>query len=201
MKNRDTEMPNILPNGRGSFSKSGAAPEPGGTRYVNMAAGTYTTVYESLTTNTGGWFSWVAVRGNGVFNRVKVPHEVIFGGGKIGVGDSLLIGGIKMTGEAPEATMAWRFGASGNNRYHAGKPLNPHPFSPRPPRLARNVGTVSRVHPTGKFAEILEDRSGQRYFAHQSQFENAARMLPGFRVSFTAAKTERGLAALDIKPN
>lgn len=194
-------MPNILPSGRGSFSKAGAAPEPGGTRYCNMATGNHTTVYESLATNAGGRFIQVAVRGNQVLNRICVPHEVIFGGEKIAVGDSLLVGGIKMTGENPEATMAWPFRANGSNGHHAGKPVNPRPLPARPPRLARHVGTVSRIHPSGKFGEILEDRTGYRFFAHQSQFENGARMMAGFRVSFTAAKTERGAAALDIKPN
>lgn len=195
------QMPNILPSGRGSFSKEGAAPEPGGTRYGNLGTGYHTTVYEGLAINSGGRFIRVAVRGNQMLNRVCVPHNVIYGGEKIAVGDSLLIGGIKMTGEEPEATMAWPFRSNGSNGHNAVKPTNPRPLPPRPPRLARHVGTVSRVHPSGKFAEILEDRSGHRYFAHASQFENGARMMAGFRVSFTAAKTERGPAALDIKPN
>lgn len=194
------QMPNTLPNGKGILSKAGAAPEPGGTRYCNMQTGQHTTVYESLSTNTGGRFVQVAVRGNQVLNRIRVPHEVIFGGEKIAVGDSLLVGGIKMTGDAPEATMAWPFRGNGSNGHHAGKPANPRPLPLRPPRLARHVGTVSRVHPSGKFAEILEDRTGHRYFAHESQFDRA-RMTAGFRVNFTAAKTERGPAALDIKPN
>ena len=193
------QMPNNLPNGRGSFNKAGAAPEPGGTRYCNMATGNHTTVYESLAINTGGQFILVAVRGNQVLNRIRVPHQVVFGGERIAVGDSLLVGGIKMTGDAPEATMAWPFRAStGGNGQHAG---NPRPLPPPPPRLVRHVGTVSRIHLSGKFGEILEDRTGHRYFAHQSQFENGARMTAGFRVSFTSAKTERGPAALDIKPN
>lgn len=188
-------MPNTLPNGKGILSKAGAAPEPGGTRYCNMATGNHTTVYEGMATNSGGKFIWVAVRDNQVLNRVFVPHQVVFGGERIAIGDTLLVGGIKMTDRSPEATMAWPFRPNGSNGYHAGKPVNP-----RPPRLARHVGTVSRVHPSGKFAEILENRSGHRYFAHQSQFEKGARMTAGFRVSFTAAKTERGPAALDIKP-
>jgi cold shock CspA family protein len=195
------QMPNILPSGRGSFSKEGAAPEPGGTRYGNLGSGYHTTVYEGLAINTGGRFIRVAVRGNQMLNRVCVPHDVVFGGEKIAVGDSLLVGGIKMTGQEPEATMAWPFRANGSNGHQAGKPINPRPLPPRPPRLARHVGTVSRIHPSGKFGEILEDRTGHRFFAHQSQFENGARMMAGFRVSFTAAKTERGAAALDIKPN
>jgi cold shock CspA family protein len=46
----------------------------------------------------------------------------------------------------------------------------------------------------------LEDRTGHRYFAHLSQFESGARMITGFRITFAAAKTERGPAALNIKP-
>lgn len=195
------QMPNILPSGRGSFSKEGAAPEPGGTRYGNLGSGYHTTVYEGLAINTGGRFIRVAVRGNQMLNRVCVPHDVVFGGEKIAVGDSLLVGGIKMTGQEPEATMAWPFRANGSNGHHAAKPFNPRPLPPRPPRLARHVGTVSRIHPSGKFGEILEDRTGHRFFAHQSQFENGARMTAGFRVSFTPARTDRGAAALDIKPN
>jgi len=141
-------MPITLPSGRGSFSKAGAAPEPGGTRYCNMATGNHTTVYESLAINSGGQFILVAVRGNQVLNRIRVPHDVVFGGERIAVGDSLLVGGIRMTGANPEATMAWPFRANGSNGHHAGKPTNPLPLPPRPTRLARHCGTVSRIHPS-----------------------------------------------------
>jgi hypothetical protein len=193
-------MPNILPSGQGSFAIEGPSPEPGGTRYGNLGTGYHTTVYEGLAINTGGRFIRVAVRGNQMLNRVCVPHNVIYGGEKISVGDSLLIGGIKMTGEEPEATMAWPFRANGSNGHHAGKPANPRPLLPRPPRLTRHFGTVSRVHSSGNFAEILEDRTGRRLFAHASNF-NGAQMAAGYRCSFTPAVTPRGPAALDIKPN
>lgn len=165
---------------------------------MDMASGKPTTVFEGLSINTGPQFTLIAVKGNQALNRVRVEHQAIYGGERVAVGDSLLVGGITMTEQGPVATLAWPFRANGSNGHHAGKPVNPRPL---PPRLARHVGTVSRIHPSGKFGEILEDRTGHRFFAHQSQFENGARMMAGFRVSFTAAKTERGPAALDIKPN
>jgi len=55
-KKMKDQMPNILPSGRGSFSKEGTAPEPGGTRYRNLGMGYHTMVYEGLAIKTGGRF-------------------------------------------------------------------------------------------------------------------------------------------------
>lgn len=191
-------MPNALPNGKGILSKAGAAPEPGGTRYFDMATGNHTTVFEALVITTGARFSMVAVKGNQVLNKVRVDHDVVFGGERIAVGDTLLAGAIKMAEAGAVATKAWPL-RTPDSRDGQHRGAQRPPFAP-PPRPLRGMGTVSRVHPSGRFCEILEDRSGHRYFAHQSQFEQGARMTTGFRVTFTAAKTERGPAALDIKP-
>lgn len=191
-------MPNTLPNGRGSLNKAGDSSEPGGARYMDIASGKTTTVFEGLIINTGPRFSLVAVKGNQVLNRVRVEHTAVFGGEKVTVGDSLLIGTITMVETGPVATKAWPFRASETRNGSSGG--NQRPPAPIPPRPARHIGTVSRVHPSGKYAEVLEDRTGHRYFAHLSQFEGGARMMAGFRITFTPAKTERGPAALDIKP-
>ena len=189
-------LPNALPNGHGILNKAGAAPEPGGTRYFDMATGNHTTVFEALVITTGARFSMVAVKGNQVLNKVRVDHDVVFGG-RVPVGETLLAGAIKMVETGAVATKAWAFRApTGDNGHLVG---NRRPLPPRPPRPARHVGSVSRVHPRG-FAEVLEDRTGRRYFAHMSNFGGGARMTAGFRCSFTPAETARGWVALDIKP-
>jgi len=192
-----TTCPNTLPNNQAGLQKAGPAADPGGTRYIDMVNARSTTVYDSLVINTGAKFMIVAVKGNQALNRVRVEHQAIYGGEHVALGDSLLVGGIKMTDQGAVATLAWPFRASnGGNGHHS---VNPRPLPPPPPRLARRVGTVCRIHPSGKFGEILEDRTGQRYFAHQCQFDSGTRMNAGFRVSFIATAMERGPAALDIK--
>jgi cold shock CspA family protein len=166
---------------------------------MDMASGKPTTVFEGLSINTGPRFFLIAVKGNQVLNRVRVAHQAIYGGERVAVGESLLVGGITMTPEGAVATLAWPFHApNGGNGHHAG---NPHPLPQRRPLPTRHVGTVSRIHPSGKFGEILEDRTGHRLFAHVSQFANSAQMTAGYRVNYVAAATTRGPAALDIKPN
>ncbi len=192
-------MPNSLPNGKGIFNKAGAAPDPGGTRYFDMATGNHTTVFESLVITTGARFNMVAVKGNQVLNKLRVDHDAVFGGERVAVGDSMLVGAIKMAETGPVATKAWSLRAPDSRNGQQGATRRPT-FAPPPPRPVRHVGTVTRVHPSGKFAEVLEDGTGHRFFAHHTAFANSARMMTGFRVTFTAAKTERGPAALDIKP-
>jgi hypothetical protein len=195
----NNSMPNALPNGKGILSKAGAAPEPGGTRYFDMAAGNSTTVFEALVITTGARFNMVAVKGNQVLNRLRVDHDAVFGGERVAVGDSMLVGAIMMAETGPVATKAWSFRAPDSRNGQQRATRRPT-FAPPPPRPVRHVGTVTRVHPSGKFAEVLEDGTGHRFFAHHTAFVNLARMMTGFRVSFTAAKTERGPAAMDIKP-
>lgn len=197
MKNK---MPNTLPNGQGSLNKAGDSSEPGGARYMDIASGKATTVFEGLIINTGPRFSLVAVKGNQVLNRVRVEHTAVFGGEKVTVGDSLLIGTITIMETGPVATKAWPFRASGPHHHNGNIGGNHRPPATPPPRSASHIGTVSRVHPSGKFAEVLEDRTGHRYFAHMAQFKGGARMTAGFRITFSPAKTERGPVALDIKP-
>lgn len=194
-----TSLPNALPNGKGIFSKAGAAPEPGGTRYLDMVTGNHTTVFEALVITTGARFSMVAVKGNQVLNKVRVDHDVMFGGEQVAVGDTLLAGAIKMAETGAVATKAWPFRAPDSRNGQQEATYRPT-FAPPPPRPVRHVGTVTRVHPSGKFAEVLEDGTGHRFFAHHTAFVNSAKMMTGFRVTFAPAKTERGPAALDIKP-
>jgi hypothetical protein len=199
-KQMKDSMPNALPNGKGILSKAGAAPEPGGTRYLDMATGNHTTLFEALVITTGARFSMVAVKGNQVLNKVRVDHDAVFGGERVAVGDTLLAGAITMAEPGPLATRAWPFRVPEFRNGQQGAPQRPA-FVPPPPRPVRHVGTVTRVHPSGKFAEVLEDGTGHRFFAHHTTFVNSAKMMTGFRVCFTPAKTERGLAALDIRPH
>lgn len=187
-------MPNSLPSGSGLLVKSGPARESGGTLYSNLADGKSIPVFPAVVSATGSRdFCLTTVLGNAALPKVVVPHRSFVITHTPVNGEVVFIGGLIFgEGPLPRANIAWpasNGNASGGN--HANR-LPPYPL--------RGVGTVSRVHPSGRFCEILEDRSGHRYFAHQSQFQQGARMTAGFRVTFTGAKTERGPAALEIKP-
>lgn len=187
-------MPSVLPTRNGVLQKAGAAPEPGGTRFLNLTNATSTTVFEAIVISTGAYYSIVAVRGNQVLNRVRLDHTVVYGGEKAAVGDGVLVSGIKMDENGPVATTAWPIATSST---HNGNDSHQRQSLP-PPRPARHIGVVCRVHASGGFGEVLEEGTGARFFAHGSQFQGGARLAEGCRVAFTPAKTPRGAAALAI---
>lgn len=192
-------MPKTLPKGRGILSKAGQAPEPGGTRYFDLAAGTQTTVFETLVIRTGPQFSVLAVKGNQVLNRVRLDHGALFGGERIAIGDTILAGALRMTETGAIATMGWPFRAGDSRNGQHGGTTRPPWLAPARP--ARCVGTCVRVHSSGRFSQLLEDRTARLVFAHASAYGPRARMVVGSRVNYTAASTPRGPAALDIRPH
>jgi hypothetical protein len=112
---------------------------------MDMASGKTTTVFEGLVINTGSRFNLVAVKGNQVLNRVRVEHNAVFGGEKVTVGDSLLIGTITMVESGPVATKAWPFrsSAAGNGGFGAKQ----RPPAPVPPgRLPTPVPFRGSIH-------------------------------------------------------
>jgi hypothetical protein len=205
------EMPNSLPSGSGLLMKSGPARESGGTLYSNLADGKSIPVFSAVVSTTGSRdFCLVTVLGNAALPKVVVPHHSFAITHTPINGEVVYIGNLAFgEGPLPRANIAWagsngRAAAIGsgpsafsgaNARLRSGcRPPSP-PSPPTPP--VRHRGTVSRIHSSGRFSEIIEDGTGLRYFAHATAFRTA-RMVSGARVTFKECSTPKGLAATDI---
>lgn len=188
--------------------KSGPARESGGTLYSNLADGKAIPVFPAVVSATGSRdFCLVTVLGNPVLSKVMVPHRSFVISHTPLNGEVVFIGNLTFgEGPLPRANIAWasasghattlgrdpRVCSSADARLNSGC----RPASPSIPSV-RHRGTISRVHPSGRFSEIIEDGTGRPYFAHRTAFRTAP-MVSGARVTFRECPNPRGPAATDV---
>ena len=133
--------------------------------------------------NSGGLYAVASVEGNPRLNPVRIDLGAVVGGLKISAGDTLLISEIHQQGASVSAALALMLAP-------AAKP------SPAvvPGRI---TGTV--IFTRGTWGKISSDADGSEIFAHKVQWRPTVPMQVGQRCSFVKAKTDRGVAAFDIR--
>ena len=121
--------------------------------------------------------------------RVRVEHTAIANHIMPAVGDALLIADVEYKGAVPVGGVAWNLGRA---QHATARPAAPVPQS------GRDKGTVIFVHQAG-WCKASCDSNGQEVFIHPIQWRPTSPIRVGLRVSFVAARTERGVAGYDVK--
>jgi cold shock CspA family protein len=61
-------------------------------------------------------------------------------------------------------------------------------------------GSVRRFDPVRRFGTIRGLEDGFEYFVHVNELIDVLHLVPGQRVTFTPTWTEKGLAAVGVRP-
>jgi len=199
------KLPKSLPFQGGIINNAGAGRAAGSTNFHNHVTGQSLDLFEAQVAQVGPLFALAEVADNKALGKVRVDHSLLNGSGPAQLGDSLIIGPLQFLPAGPRAVCAWPTRTSSPVRplvrpfhYRSGPAVQPaRQYSNPAPR--RNRGTVTRVAPTGAFGQITDEHNGDQFFVHHSQLQGGAILRIGARVSFTSAKTPRGLSALEVQ--
>lgn len=173
-------------NGRMLVS-AGVGNEPQAFLYFDPSQQRLQVFFIGTVKTTGEVYAVVTVEGNPRLNRVRIDLSAVIGGLRLNVGDTLLIGEVSQHGVGMSAAIALML-------VPAAKPT-PKPASAITP--GRCTGTV--IFTRGTWGKISNDADGNEIFAHIVHWRSTIPMQVGQRCSFVKAKTEKGVAAFDIR--
>ena len=140
----------------------------------------------------GPLFALATVLGEPSLGKVRVDHRLIVGREPMRVGDRLMLGPVEYLPAGPRALSA---------RRSQSRCATTHSAACRAKRAipGRSRGSITRVAKTGRFGQITELPTGRQYFVHSSQLQPGTILQLDSPVSFTPAKTPRGLVALEVR--
>jgi hypothetical protein len=136
---------------------------------------------------SGQLYAMVSVEGTQGLSHVRVDLGAVVGGLKISVGDKLLISEIREQGASVNAALALMLAPATK--------LVPKSMPAVAP--GRCTGTI--IFTQGTWGKISSDVDGSEIFAHLVQWRPTVPMQVGQRCSFVKARTEKGVAAFDIR--
>ena len=181
------QLPRTLTfNGRTWFS-AGAGKEPQSVFYFDPSQQRLQEFFISTVKTSGELYAVASVEGNPRLNRVRIDLGAVVGGLRVSVGDTLLIGEIRQQGASMSAALALMLAPAAKS-------------APKPVPAAHPDAAPARSSSfSGTWGKISNDADGSEIFAHQVQWRPTVPMQVGQRCSFVKARTEKGVAAFDIR--
>jgi hypothetical protein len=184
---KSNQLPRTLTFHGRTWVSAGNGKEPQSVFYFDPSQQRLQEFFISTVKTSGELYAVASVEGNPRLNRVRVDLGAVVGGLRVSVGDMLLISEIRQLGASVSAALALMLAPAAKL---AQKPM---PAA----ALGRCTGTVIFIR--GTWGKISNDADGSEIFAHQVQWRPAVPMQVGQRCSFVKARTDKGVAAFDIR--
>ena len=184
---RSNELPRTLTFHGRTLVSAGVGKAPQSVFYFDPSQQCLQEFFIGTVKTSGELYSVASVEGNPRLNRVRVDLGAVVGGLRVSVGDSLLIGKIHQQGASMSAALALLLAPA----------AQPTPKPAPAVVLGRSTGTI--IFTRGTWGKISSDADGSEVFAHKMQWRPIVPMQVGQRCSFVKAKTEKGVAAYDIR--